>query len=76
MVEDGLRIMNHSERTYSNIDMEWEKANGARSLADFTKIVLRDINHKTFTLTIEKGYPFGGFLMVLTYIEGLFRNGK
>ncbi|SHL98315.1 hypothetical protein [Mucilaginibacter sp. OK098] len=76
MNSEGLRIMNHAELTYCDVDRKWEIANRARSLADFSKIVLRDVNNKTFTLTIEKGYPMGGFLNALSFIQGLFPKEK
>ena len=76
MNSEDLRIMNLAELVYSNIDMPAEIASGARSLADFSKIVLRDVNNKTFTITIEKRYPFGGFLQVLTSIRGYFPKEK
>ncbi|SHL98345.1 hypothetical protein [Mucilaginibacter sp. OK098] len=76
MNSEGLRIMNLAELVYSNIDMPGEVAHGAKGWADFSKIILRDVNNKTFTLTIEKGYPFGGFLQVLTSIRGWFPKEK
>lgn len=76
MNEKGLRIMNHSEMIYCKIDIPGEKANGARTLADFSKIVLRDINNQTITITLEKGYPMGGILNALTFIRGLYPKNK
>lgn len=76
MNEDGLRTMNHSDLIYSNIDRKGEIAAGARSLADFSKIILKDVNHQTFTLDLEKGYPMGGILNALTFIQGLFPKEK
>jgi hypothetical protein len=76
MNAEGLRIMNHEELIHCKLDWEWEIANGARTLANFTKIVLRDINNKTFILTLEKGYPLGGILSTLTFIRGLFPKEK
>ncbi len=76
MNSENLRMMNLAELVYSNLDMPGERASGSERLADFTKIILRDVNNKTFTLTIEKGYPFGGFLQVLTSIQGYFPKGR
>lgn len=72
MNSEGLRILNHTELSHSNIDMPGEIANGAKKLTDFTKIILTDINKKKITLTLEKGYPFGGILDAFTFIVGLF----
>ena len=76
MNSEGLRIMNLAELVYSNIDIPGEIANGAKGWADFSKIILRDVNNKTFTLVLEKRYPFGGFLQVLSSIKGWFPKEK
>jgi hypothetical protein len=76
MNAEGLRKMNLEELIYVDDDMKGEIARGAKSMGDFTKLILRDINDQTFTINIEKGYPFGGFFQVLVSVGGYFPKGK
>jgi len=69
---EGLRAMNHTELLSYDFDVQGEIANGAKKPTDFTRIILTDINKKTFTLNLEPGYPFGGISAALTFILGLF----
>ena len=68
--EEGLNIIPTVEINYVNIDIPNEWANGAKTLAHFTKIILKDINNKIYVLTLEKGVPLGGFLNALNFIAG------